>query len=248
PAGRRGVRPARGSGRTPPSRRHPSRPAPRPHAARATSTHSLLTSTSPFRTARWMLSANFGHVSNNAVEPPDATCSANTGQLSVAGVVHWILVCFGLFFFTNTWVPHDSQSCGVRPEVRNSWRSARESGRAPGCPRVESGCCVMARPLRAVFSAHWCLLRCSRVRSRFLLGTLRFEVRLHFPLPFLVGLGGVDLELEALRHVLAEFRGIHVELFVPAAQLVERTVLLGQQGIVDLALVAPDPHVLHEAL
>ncbi len=66
-------------------------------------------------------------------------------------------------------------------------------------------------------------------------------------LPELVGLGGVDLELEAVGHLGLDVGGVDVELLVPAAQLVDGTVLLAQQRVLDGHLVLPDVDVLEEA-
>ena len=61
-----------------------------------------------------------------------------------------------------------------------------------------------------------------------------------------IGPGGVHLELVARHHVLGDVLDVDVELFVPAAQLVDRAVLGAQQRVVDAALVLPDLHVLQE--
>src|SRR5438067_5970333 len=67
-----------------------------------------------------MLSPSLSQVSSSAVFVPAA---AKTGQLAAASVVHWMLVCFQLFFFTSTRVPQLAQACGRSPPVRNSLRS-----------------------------------------------------------------------------------------------------------------------------
>src|SRR4051812_17249696 len=60
-------------------------------------------------------------------------------------------------------------------------------------------------------------------------------------------LARIDLELEALHHLREDVVDVDVELLVPAAQLVDRTVRLAQQRVLDPRLVLPDLHVLEEA-
>ena len=65
--------------------------------------------------------------------------------------------------------------------------------------------------------------------------------------PLLVRAGGVELVFEAVHHVRLDIGDVDVELLVPPAQLVDRSVLLTQQRIVDSRLVLPDLDVLLEA-
>src|SRR5699024_6141229 len=79
-------------------------------------------------------------------------------------------------------------------------------------------------------------LRLGLLRRGLLLGHA-LGVLLAFLLPALVGLGGIDLVLEALRHLLGDVGAVDVELVVPAAQLVDRAVVVAQQGVFELGLV-----------
>src|SRR5690606_16973816 len=74
------------------------------------------------------------------------------------------------------------------------------------------------------------------------LGLLAGEVLLDLGTPVLVRLGDVDLELEALDHVGGDLGLVDVELLVPAAELVDRAVLLAQQRVLHGRLVEPDVH------
>ncbi|CRK50281.1 conserved hypothetical protein [Rhodococcus sp. RD6.2] len=80
-----------------------------------------------------------------------------------------------------------------------------------------------------------------------LLGGLAGQVLLDLALPRLDCLGGVDLELEASRCLRVDVSDVDVELLVPATELVDRAVLLAEQGVLDLGLVLPDLDVLLEA-
>src|SRR5581483_5393763 len=57
---------------------------------------------------------------------------------------------------------------------------------------------------------------------------------------------GVDLELVPRDHVRLHVRDVHVELLVPAPQLVHRPVLGAEQRVVHPRLVQPDLDVLTE--
>ena len=74
-----------------------------------------------------MLSASFGHVSSSADGP---SAAANTGQLSAGREVHWMLVCWMLFFFTSTHVPQLRHSCGRSPPDIHVSLNAGQSPRA----------------------------------------------------------------------------------------------------------------------
>src|SRR5688500_16718848 len=60
-------------------------------------------------------------------------------------------------------------------------------------------------------------------------GGSRGEVGVDHLHPFLVWTGGVELVFEAVDHVRGHVGGVHVELLVPPAKLVDGAVLLTQQ-------------------
>lgn len=72
------------------------------------------------------------------------------------------------------------------------------------------------------------------------------QVLLDLSVPRLAGTGGIDLELEALRHIGRDVLDVDVELLIPATQLIHRTVFLGEERILDARLVFPDLDVLLE--
>ena len=73
------------------------------------------------------------------------------------------------------------------------------------------------------------------------------EVLVDLGLPVLQCAFGVDLELEPVHHLRFDVVDIDVELFVPAAELIDGSVFLGQQRVVNARLVLPDRDILLEA-
>src|SRR5689334_5092012 len=103
-----------------------------------------------------------------------------------------------------------------------------------GRPRPGPGCRRSWGPWpRSRSSSHSRLVFGGRLGRRLLL-RLACQVRVDLTLPGLDGLAGVDLELEPLCGLLVDVGDVHVELVVPAAQLVDRAVLLAEQRILDL--------------
>src|SRR4029077_10375657 len=75
----------------------------------------------------------------------------------------------------------------------------------------------------------------------------RGEVGLDDLHPLLMRAGRVELVLEPLDHVGLHIGDVDVELLIPTAKLVDRSILLTKQWIVDARLVLPDLDVLLEA-
>src|SRR4029077_16060824 len=78
-------------------------------------------------------------------------------------------------------------------------------------------------------------------------GRPRGEVGLDDLHPLLVWTGGVELVFEAVHHVGLPLGDVYLELLIPPAKLVDRSVLFTQQWIVNACLFLPDLDVLLEA-
>ena len=85
------------------------------------------------------------------------------------------------------------------------------------------------------FGAHSYLKRCRHhnVDGAVLMGTDEDDPEVRRLVRSDVATVGVDLELEPVDHVRGDVGDVDVELLVPPAQLVDRAVLLAQQGVLD---------------
>ena len=171
------------------------------------STSSRRASSRPSRTARSMLSRRVGQVGDQRGRARRAAARAANSAHCAHGlpVVHCTLVCCGLVFFS--------------PDPGAAARRTPASASAA----LQMGARGSARVLRTA-AAHGSAPAAACPAGQ-VLGDLG--------LPGLDRAGGVDLELEPRHHVLGDVLDVHVELLVPAAQLVDRAVLGAQQRVVD---------------